>query len=138
MMIGKRRRDAYPIILSPDPEGGYYVFIPDFDKATQGDDIAEAMEMARDLIGLVGIDLEDDGKTIPTPNSVTYELEKDDLVTFVDIDFLEYRRKVDNRAVKKNCTIPYWLNVEAEKAGINFSKLLQDAIMTALGLTKAN
>lgn len=137
-MAVKRRRDAYPIVLSPETDGGYYVFIPDFDKATQGDDIAEAMEMARDLIGLVGIDLEDDGKEIPMPNSVKYESEKDDIVTFVDIDFVEYRKKVDNRAVKKNCTIPYWLNVEAEKAGVNFSKLLQEAIINALGLSKAN
>lgn len=137
-MAVKRRRDAYPIVLSPETDGGYYVFIPDFDKATQGDDIAEAMEMARDLIGLVGIDLEDDGKEMPMPNSVKYELEKDDIVTFVDIDFVEYRKKVDNRAVKKNCTIPYWLNVEAEKAGVNFSKLLQEAIMNTLGLSKAN
>ena len=137
-MIGKRRRQAYPIVLSPETDGGYYVFVPDFDKATQGDDIAEAMEMARDLIGIMGIDLEDDGKIIPAPNSVKFELEKDDIVTFVDIDFVEYRKKVDNRAVKKNCTIPYWLNVEAEKAGVNFSKLLQDAIMATLGINKAN
>ena len=137
-MAAKRRRDAYPIVLSPEMDGGYYVFIPDFDKATQGDDIAEAMEMARDLIGIVGIDLEDDGKSIPMPNSVKYEVEKNDIVTFVDIDFIEYRKKVDNRAVKKNCTIPYWLSVEAEKAGVNFSKLLQDAIMATLGISKAN
>ena len=40
------------------------------------------------------------------------------------------------KAVKKNCTIPYWLNVEAEKAGINYSKVLQDAIMRVLGINK--
>ena len=58
-------------------------------------------------------------------------------ITLVDVDFVEYRRKVDNKAVKKNCTIPYWMNVEAEKAGINYSKLLQDAIMSVLGITKS-
>ena len=62
---------------------------------------------------------------------------KEDIVTLVDVDFVEYRRKVDNKAVKKNCTIPYWMNVEAEKAGINYSKLLQDAIMSVLGITKS-
>lgn len=61
---------------------------------------------------------------------------KDDIVTLVDVDFAEYRKKVDNKAVKKNCTIPYWLNVEAEKAGINYSKVLQEALMNILGKGK--
>ena len=80
--------------------------------------------------------MEDDGKTLPEPYTVKFEPEKDDIVTLVDVDFTEYRRKADNRAVKKNCTIPYWLNVEAEKAGINYSKVLQDAIMRVLGIQK--
>ena len=53
----------------------------------------------------------------------------------VDIDFSEYRKRHNNRMVKKNCTIPYYLNVEAEKEGINFSKLLQEALQKKLGLS---
>lgn len=52
----------------------------------------------------------------------------------VDIDFLEYKKKHDNRMVKKNCTIPYYLNDMAEKEGINFSRVLQDALQEKLGL----
>lgn len=55
------KKVAYPVILKPDQEG-YYVEIPDFDIATEGDTIAEAMEMARDAIGLMGIDMEDEKK----------------------------------------------------------------------------
>ncbi|NNJ31233.1 type II toxin-antitoxin system HicB family antitoxin [Lacrimispora defluvii] len=126
-------KGAYPIILRPT-DNGYYVDIPDFDVGTQGQTIAEAMEMARDVIGLMGIDFEDDKKELPIPYSKSFEAEKEDIVTLVDIDFSEYRKKVDNRAVKKNCTIPYWLSVEAERAGVNYSRLLQDAIISALGL----
>ena len=54
--------------------------------------------------------------------------EKADIVTLVDVDFGEYRRKNDMRAVKKNCTIPSWLNFEAEKAGVNFSAILTAAL----------
>ncbi len=43
-----------------------------------------------------------------------------DIVALVDVDFAEYRKKVDNKAVKRNCTIPYWLSVEAEKVGVNY------------------
>lgn len=130
-----RRKAAYPIILKPDKDG-YYVEIPDFDVGTQGETIAEAMEMARDAIGLMGIDMEDDGKTLPAPNSRPQNTELGDIVTLVDVDFAEYRKRVDNRSVKKNCTIPYWMSVEADKAGINYSRVLQDAISNLLGIAQ--
>ncbi|MCH4280116.1 type II toxin-antitoxin system HicB family antitoxin [Mediterraneibacter sp. NSJ-151] len=132
----REERKAYPIVISKEEDGFYYVSIPDFDIATQGESIADAMEMARDAIGIMGIDYLDDGKVLPEPNTKEVESGADDIVTLVDVDFAEYRKKVDNKAVKKNCTIPYWLNVEAEKAGINYSKVLQDAIMRVLGINK--
>lgn len=130
-------KGAYPIVLKRTDDG-YYVEIPDFDIATQGETIVEAIEMARDAIGLVGIDMEDDGKEIPEPYTVQFEIEENDITTLVDIDFSDYRKRVDSRAVKKNCTIPYWMSVEAEKAGVNYSRLLQDAIVNFLGITKAH
>ncbi len=124
---------AFPIVLSKEADG-YFVSIPDFGIETQGKDIADAIYMARDAIGLMGIDMQDDGKELPDPSEKVEVDNPKDIVTFVDVDFDEYRKKVDNKAVKKNCTIPYWLNVEAEKAGINYSKLLQEAIVSALNL----
>ena len=64
-----RKKNAYPIVISKEADGFYYVEIPDFNIATQGKDIADSMEMARDAIGLMGIDFIDDGKEIPQPNS---------------------------------------------------------------------
>lgn len=124
-------REAYPIILSKT-EDGYYVSIPDFNISTQGKDKVDAIFMARDAIGLMGIDLLDDGNELPKPYSNKVSKEKEDIETLVDVDFIEYRKKVDNKAVKKNCTIPYWLSNEAEKQGINFSRVLQDALMEKL------
>ena len=131
------RRKAYPIVISKTGDG-YYVEIPDFDSATQGKDIADAMAMARDAIGLMGIDMEDEGKQLPSPNSVKFKTEENDIITLVDVDFIEYRKKVDNRTVKKNCTIPYWVSVEADKAGINYSHVLKKAIIDELGLKENN
>lgn len=131
----EKMKEVYPIIISKE-EDGYYVSIPDFDISTQGESVADSIAMARDAIGLMGIDMQDDGKKLPVANSKTYEVNKGDIVTLVDIDFSEYRRKVDNRAVKKNCTIPYWLSVEAEKADINYSRVLQEALMRVLGLSR--
>jgi predicted RNase H-like HicB family nuclease len=129
-------KGAYPIILQKT-DNGYYVRIPDFDTGTQGKTIVDAMEMARDAIGLMGIDLEDDGEKVPEPYTEKFVAEKEDIVTLVDVDFSEYRKRVDNRAVKKNCTVPYWISVEADKAGINYSRILQEAIISRLGLNKA-
>ncbi|MDD3921018.1 MAG: type II toxin-antitoxin system HicB family antitoxin [Eubacteriales bacterium] len=128
---------AYPVVLS---QGKTYivVFIPDFNINTQGKDTTDAIEMARDAIGLMGIDMEDEKEALPTPtalNDVAREKESD-VVTLVDVDFAEYRRKNDMRAVKKNCTIPSWLNFEAEKAGVNFSYILQAALKQELRITE--
>ncbi len=128
-------KKVYPIIIK-ETKKDYYVRIPDFDMATQGEDLADAIYMARDAIGLVGIDMEDDGKTLPEPYSKKEMKEDGDIYTLVDIDFGEYRRKHDNRSVKKNCTIPSWLNEEAIKAGINFSRVLQEALLNHLKLQR--
>jgi predicted RNase H-like HicB family nuclease len=124
-------KEVYPIIISKEKDG-LYVSIPDFDIATQGVDLADAIAMARDAIGVMGIDIEDSGKELPKPNTKKYKTNENDIVTLVDVDFKEYRRKNDNRAVKKNCTLPAWLCKEAEDAGINFSKVLQDALQNLL------
>lgn len=129
------KRIVYPIIISEEKDG-FYVLIPDFETATQGECIADAIMMARDAIGLMGIDMQDEGKSLPMPNSREYKKQEKDIVTLVDVDFAEYRKRVDNRAVKKNCTIPYWLSVEAEKVGINYSRILQEALMNILGVTR--
>ncbi len=126
---------AYPIVLTPEREG-YSVYIPDFDANTQGDDLTEAMKMARDAIGIMGIDMEDDRKPLP-PSSAISAVKKGegDIVTLVDVDFAEYRHRNEMRTVKKNCTLPGWLCWEAEKANLNFSQLLQNAIRRELNIT---
>ena len=124
---------TYPIVIS---KGKKYlvVYIPDFDINTQGVNEADAMEMARDAIGIVGIDMEDANEVLPKPSMLSKitKTKETDIITLVDVDFSEYRRKNDIRSVKKNCTIPSWLNYEAEKAGINFSALLQTALKQEL------
>lgn len=126
-------KKAYPIILSQG-EKFIIVYVPDFEINTQGENIANAIEMARDAIGVVGIDMEDDGESLPEPTVIS-EVKTDlktDVVTYVDVDFSEYRRKNDLKMVKKNCTIPSWLSFEAEKAGINFSAILTAALKKEL------
>ncbi len=129
-------KEAYPILISP-AEGGFVVYIPDFNINTEGDTLTEAIEMARDAIGLIGIVMEDDKKALPKPseiNAVTKET-KNDIITLVDVDFSEYRRQNDMRTVRRNVTLPSWLDFEAKKSGLNVSAVLQKALKQELHIT---
>lgn len=85
-------KNAYPVVFTVCPEGGYVSYVPDFDINSQGESLADAIENTRDAIGLVGIDMEDDKKALPAP-SQCIKHNPGDIVSFVDIDFKEYRRK---------------------------------------------
>lgn len=86
-------KNLYPVKLIP-AEKGFTVYVPDFDIYTQGEDLTDAIEMARDAIGLMGIDMEDDGKALPIPyNLNAVKAMADEILTLVDVDFTEYRRK---------------------------------------------
>ena len=128
-------KEAYPIILTQE-NGWYLVYVPDFEINTQGESLAEAMEMARDAISLTGNVLEDDGREVPKPSAL-YAVKKEretDLVTLVDVDFDEYRKANDMRTVRRNVSLPQWLNVRAEKSGINVSAVLQKALKAELNI----
>ena len=124
-------RKAYKIVLTPADQG-FMVTVPDFDCNTQGEDIADALYMARDVIGVMGITLQDMGKEIPEPDSADFKAGAEDIVTFVDVDFTEYRKRAENKKVKKTLSIPSWLNEMAEAENINFSRVLEEALMSRL------
>ena len=111
---------------------GFVVYVPDLKINTEGDDIADAISMARDAIGLWGIAEQDAGRAIPEPSSAPVSHNADEIVTLVDIDFDAYRKANDMRTVRKNVTVPSWLNELAENAGINFSQVLQEGLKKEL------
>ena len=94
--------------------------------------MTDAIEMARDAIQLKIVSLEDDKQDVPEPNTVEAKTKKGDILSYVDIDSTRYRAALKNLSAKKNCTIPQWLAEKAEKAGINFSRILQDALISKL------
>lgn len=128
-------KEVYAIILTPAQEGGYTVHVPDLDIGTEGETIAECMDMARDAIGLWGICRQDMGQAIPPASNLSPFCSKDEIVTLVDIDFDAYRRAQDSRSVRRNVTLPCYLNELGEKAGINFSQVLQEGLKQRLGVS---
>ncbi len=119
---------AYPVIFEKDNDG-YFVTVPDLEVNTQGNSLADAIEMARDLISLYILDHEDDKKPFAEPNTKKFELPKGAILSYVDVNIDAYRQKFGTKTVKKNCTIPAWLNTKAEDLNINFSQTLQEALM---------
>ena len=125
---------VYPVVFT-NLGDGYMAYVPDLKINTQGDTLAQAIYMARDAIGLTGITLQDDGANVPAPSPLTSVPHGDgEFVSMVDIDFDAYRRANDLRAVRKNVTIPGYLNDLAEKAGVNFSQVLQEGLRERLGV----
>jgi predicted RNase H-like HicB family nuclease len=125
---------AYPVIISKG-EKYLIVSVPDCEIDTQGKDIIEAIEMARDAISIWCVCQQDEGRPLPDPSALSdIQCKNDETVTLVDADITAYRKKLDNRTVRKNLTLPSWLNEEAEKQKVNFSQILQSALKEHLGL----
>ena len=104
-----RMRNVYPVYFTKT-EKNILVEVPDFDILTEGRDMNEAIDMARDAIELKCISMEDDKEDI---RSGTFAEEGETIVSFVDVDSAEYRRKIDTRTVRRNVALPSWLNYEA-------------------------
>lgn len=126
-------KTAYPIILTPS-ESGFVAYVPDFGINTEGKSIAEAIDMSVDAISLCGITMQDMGREIPAASTAPPPCGERDITAFAVVDFDAYRRANDMRTVRKNVTLPSYLNELAEKAGINFSQVLQSALKQQLGV----
>ena len=127
---------AYPIVIS---KGDKFLLahVPDCNIDTQGTDVINIIEMARDAISIWCVGEQDAGRSLPNSSELSaIEIQTDEIVTLVDADIEDYRRKLDNRTVRKNLTIPSWLNERAEVANVNFSQILQKALKEELQIAE--
>ncbi|MBR1853419.1 MAG: type II toxin-antitoxin system HicB family antitoxin [Lachnospiraceae bacterium] len=125
---------VYPAVFTPD-EDGFSITFPDIDGCyTQGDDLADGIKMAEDALALMLTYYEDERKEIPVPTPINdLSLENDAFTSYISCDTTVYRRLMNNTAVKKTLSIPSWLNDSATAAGINFSQVLQEALIQKVG-----
>lgn len=126
---------VYPVTFTPENEC-FNVAVPDLPGCfTFGDSLVDAIEMARDAISMWLCDAEDKDESIPAPSEIQdIDHGPESFINLIDVDTTQYRRENDNRAVKKTLSIPSWLNSRAEKAGVNFSQILQDALKSHLDI----
>ncbi len=115
---------AYPVIFTrtEDEKDTILIEVPDLEIMTEGFGVADAIEMARDAIGLSGITLEDMSEPIPLPRDIN------------EIDLKKSEFASAEKSYVSLVTIPNWLNKAAEKEKINVSKVLQEALMEKIGI----
>ncbi len=124
----------YPALFHKAEEGGFWVSFPDIPEClTQGDDMTQAYEMAVDALGLALISREKEHQPVPTvsdPTTITPE--PDSFLVVIEFDMLAYKKRTNSRAVKKTLSIPEWLNEAAIDMDLNFSQILQEALLAKI------
>lgn len=125
----------YPAIFYPEDDGKFSVIFPDLnDLATYGDTLADAFAMAQEACGQYLFTSLRDGDAFPSSTPID-KIEKDEpnaFINLIGVNLDEYARIYNDTAVKKTLSIPAWLNTACENYGINFSKVLKDALIDKL------
>lgn len=124
----------YPALFHKAEEGGFWVSFPDIPEClTQGDDMTQAYEMATDALGLALTCREKEQQPLPDISDPTAIIpEPDSFLVVIEFDMLAYKKRTSSRAVKKTLSIPEWLNEAAMSMDLNFSQVLQEALMAKI------
>ncbi len=127
---------AYPAVFTHEKDGSYSINFPDLDGCyTCGDTLEDGIEMAEDALALVLYGYETDAKEIPTPSAPSsIPLNEGEFVNYIVCDTMAYRKMYHNKSVKKTLTIPEWLNEAATAMELNFSQVLQEALMQKINI----
>jgi antitoxin HicB len=124
---------TYTAIIS-EADGTFYAKVPDVPGCvTTAKSLPEAVNLITDALNGCLTVMEDEGiaPATPTPQpSIAHD--PSDTLTLIQADTIKYRKQTDNRAVRKNVSLPAWMSSLADKRGINCSKVLQDALSAML------
>lgn len=123
---------VYPAIFTPfGDRNGYVVEVPDLPGCvTEGDSLIEAIDMGIDAASGWILDELESGNACPSSSPyASIVVPKGSFISYLPLDMESYAEKYGNKTVRKNITIPAWLNAYGEKNNINFSKVLSDALM---------
>ena len=124
----------YPALFHNAEEGGFWITFPDLPECiTEGDDMDQGYEMAADALGLAITSRLESNAPLPLPSRPdTIQTEKGSFITVIEFDMEAYKKRTNQKAVKKTLSIPGWLNEEASSLGINFSQVLQEALINEI------
>lgn len=128
---------SYPVCLYPNDSGNTAI-VPDLPGCvTEGKDFTDTILMAIDAASLWVLDELEEGRKPPKasdPSTIKADEYENGIVSVIMLDMDAYAEKYGKKAVRKNCTIPAWLNTAAEAQHINFSAVLQSALIEQLNI----
>lgn len=125
---------TYPALFHNE-SGSYWVEFPDLPGcSTFGDTAEETLKMAQEALEGYALTLLENGEKLPKASDISeIKADANSFTSFVQTDLSAYLN--NSKAVKKTLTIPEWLNNQAVASGINFSKVLQDALIKQLNMS---
>jgi len=125
---------VYPAKLTND-DGNVMAEFPDLPNCfTEGETMIEAIELAEDALCMILCDMEDRAQPLPMPSDIGgIACEPGEVVAMIKADTVAYRKRTNSKAVKKTLTIPAWLNEMADRQKVNYSQILQEALIHRLG-----
>lgn len=132
----------YPVIFTEtkDKNNTVLVYIPDIDRTTEGYGIADAIKMAKDCIGNILFEVQNselpEASGIDAVNAETSPFFNNgkSFVSLVDVNLDAFRRQEKAKSVRRNITLPQWLDEMASAAKLNVSFITQKALKNELGL----
>lgn len=131
------RKVTYLAVFEPSPDG-YGVYFPDLPGCISfGSNFEKALAEAENALGLHLYGMEKDGEEIPAPSekpAIDEDTAEGYFVSPVTVFPDLVKNELDNRRVKTNVTLPAWLKDEAEREGVNYSRILEAALMDCLHL----
>lgn len=133
----KTERYFYPAVFTYEEGQEIAVVFPDLNVATSGNNDDDALLSARELLGCVMYGLEEDGEEIPTPTPLSaVKTQENERAVLIDVYMPSIRMVNVNRSVNRTVTLPAWLNAAALEKNINFSRVLQDALIDQLHIER--
>ena len=135
----KKDTYIYPAVFTYDEGYDIAVVFHDLELATQGENDADALMMAKDALGGRIWCMEDDSEELPEPTPLKdIPLADNEKAVLVEVFMPSIRLAEVNKSVNRTVTLPAWLDAAAKEKGVNFSGLLQEALVNHLDINKLN
>ena len=97
----------------------------------------EAFENAEDVLNLMLWNREEENATIPPPSTPEKILvPRGAILAMIKADTLAYRKRHDQKTIRRSVTLRRWLDSIARERNINFSQLMQNAIRRECGISR--
>lgn len=137
----KKTMDSYQFIaIFTYAEDGISIEFPDLPgcyPCADKDDTKGAIANAKEALGLHLYGMEQDNDEIPEPSVITdLQLNVGEVPILIEVYMPPVRDRIKNRFVKKTLSLPAWLADEADKSGVNCSKVFQNALMEYLNIPR--